>query len=234
MPVYWPDAMRKTRTMKRLRQHTRGVTLLEMLVVVAIIGILSLISLPNIPYIIMSQRIRTSNNDIVAKLRSLRQLSISKGRKLRVEVNAEKQWFKVWKEQYTEYNPIDENDEEKDLTTVLSEDPTDLNTQLQKFELFSESEELLHVIPRWNNDGTPIYEVPINYALQDGMANGYNGIETMTFVDAASKTAATELIMYPTGNFDRSYIITIRNNRYDREYTIRLYRSGQIRSTSVQ
>ena len=74
----------------------RGFTLIELLVVIAIIMILALISLPNIPYIIMSNRLRTSNNDIVSKLRYLRQLAASKGRTLEIVVDKDEQWFTVW------------------------------------------------------------------------------------------------------------------------------------------
>jgi len=221
----------------KTQQRQKGVTLLELLVVVAIISILALISLPNIPYIITSQRIRTSNNDIVAKFRGFRQLAISKGRKLKVDFDVTNQWMTVSKLAYTEYNVVDEI-AEKDLVTTVADEGG-----ISGFELFTEEEEILHVIPRWNKEGTPIPQVPINYALQDGQTNKYNGVDKMRVITGSSPpddfddtgaTDANKITLYPSGTFDDTYTIMIKNVKYDRLYTITLYKAGQIRSSSVQ
>ena len=69
-----------------LHCHT-GVTLLELLVVIAIIGILVLIGLPNGIQIIRMNRIRTSSNDLLSKIRYGRSLAIKARRELTMSVN---------------------------------------------------------------------------------------------------------------------------------------------------
>ncbi len=171
---------------------TRGVTILELLVVVAIIGILSLLTLPNIPEIIRGHRLRTANNDIVSKLRYIRGLAISKNRELEVTIDPVKQTLLVWQTAYTEYNLIDELNN-FDLNKAATDSSTSTTRPgVEQFKIFSEPAKKIQVIPRWyktagagHKAGDPIYEIPINYDFLQMDIDG-----TWLYKDASELTPA--------------------------------------------
>jgi prepilin-type N-terminal cleavage/methylation domain-containing protein len=223
--------------MNKIKYDNRGVTLMEILVVVAIIGILVAISVPNIPPIIAGHRLRTSNNDLVSKLRMVRQLSISSVRTIELTMNLTDQNFTVDKLQHKEYNSLDLNvATNKDLNATFATSQHDpgsaaAETEVEPFVLFTDQQVRMHLIPRWNTDGTPIYEVPIGYMLKDGFKNGNNGIDTMTMIIADTSQSTTKLTFYPSGIVEPNVIITLQGpQKYHTQYVINVYKGGQIRS----
>ncbi len=203
--------------MKNMMRNTKGVTLIELLVVLAIIGILALLTLPNIPAIIAGHRLRTSANDVLSKLRSVRSLAISKGRTLELEMDTTAQTFTVTRLEHTEYNLVGTVDDQDFVSAIADGD------DLTGFILFSETEESIHMLPIWNSDGTPDYNVPINFDVQSTLT--YNGIETLTM------TPSTKLTFNAEGTLDENVTITLTGPaRYGSgTFEIVTYKGGQIK-----
>jgi prepilin-type N-terminal cleavage/methylation domain-containing protein len=214
--------------MKTMKFNHKGVTLMEMLVVVAIIGMLAVASLPNIPPIIAANRLRTSANDLVSKLRGVRGIAISKARAIEIVLNLTDQNFVAWQLQHNEYNLLDEEATTgKDLNLTLA-----TGGSADTFLVFTEDKQQLHLLRRWNSSGTPIYEVPINYVLKDGFRSGNNGVASMTMTLADGTTLTPpKLTVYPSGLFEPNVIITLKGpQKYHTQYIINVYKGGQIAS----
>ena len=227
--------------MTRFTRNQHGVTLMELLIVVAIIGILVGISLPNIPPIIAGHRLRTSNNDLVSKLRYIRGLAISKGRTLEVELKLDEQWLRVSSLGFTEYNMLAVEDN-KDILTRMAEiksktatqegaTEAEVQTAVGAYVLFKETEELLHIIPRWNKTTkAPIYEIPINYDIQSNMTNKYNGVESLKAKKSGETVEITDTVTIqfsPSGLIEPGVLITM-DGRYNQRYEITAFKGGQI------
>lgn len=231
--------------MKKIYHNTRGVTIIELLVVVAIIGILSLLTLPNIPAIIAGHRLRTANNDLMAKLRSVRALAIAKGRTLELRLDLADQSFEVWKQSYVEYNLLDEvttgTIDNKDLLTVLTESGYQADDEAP-FMLFEETEELLHIAPVWDPaTGQPIYQVPINYDIQASGGDHRNGLDPDPdngIAMTVNGTAVTPggvgtIVFYPSGTVRDNVVITLNAPpQYPGSYEIKVFKAGQIRGAT--
>lgn len=125
--------------MRRYRQNIKGITLLEMLVVVTIIGILVLISLPNIPPIIAGHRVRSSANDLLTKVRTIRSVAISKRRQLDMTIDTTEHLLKVEKPKHTEYDLL------KDIALAISTS-SEAYPNLSSFILYEEDAETLEEV----------------------------------------------------------------------------------------
>jgi len=246
----------------RLRSN-RGVTLLELLVVVAIIGILAMLVVPNIPEIIRGHRLRTANNDIVSKLRYIRGLAISKNRELEVTIDPVKQTLSVVQKAYTEYNLVDELNN-YDINTTSTSDPVAFSKisgapKVSDFTIFTEPAKPIHVIPRWDKSNQPIYEIPINYDLLQTEINidwlrkpasaltadqlkfirGKSGIASMT---VNGEIASGTVTFMPSGII-REMKVEIGLGSKDKNgvpdktlatgYTITIYKGGQITTSNL-
>ena len=226
--------------MRNLQKDSRGVTLMELLVVIAIIGIMTVLTVPNIPVIIAKNRLRTANNDLMAKLRSIRALAISKGRALEFRLDLQAQSFEVWKQDYKEYNLLDEvktaDIDNEDLLTVLTDSGYQSDDE-QPFILFEETEEILHVAPIWDpSTGAPIYQVPINYDIMASGGDHRNGIDTIEMEINGTPVDADKvgtIVFYPSGTVKDNITITLNGpSRYPGAYEIRVFKAGQIRGAT--
>ena len=241
-------------------------TVLELLVVVAIIGILTLLTVPNIPEIIRGHRLRTANNDIVSKLRYIRGLAISKNRELEVTIDPTKQVLSVMQKAYTEYNMIDDLGN-YDLNAVASMTSAELAAisgapqNIGEFKIFSEAPKQVHVLPRWDKDGKPIYEIPINYDVAQTerltsilrkdpaslTADDYRTIRRKSGVGsmAVNGTATvTKVTFMPSGIIEQTKVEIGIGSRENKStglpdpalatgYIITIYKGGQITSSNL-
>ncbi|GAK52989.1 Pilin, putative [Candidatus Moduliflexus flocculans] len=244
-------------TPTRLRTP-RGVTIIELLVVVAIMGILTMLTLPNIPEIIRGHRLRTANNDLVSKLRYIRGLAITKNRQLRVTIDTDKRTLLVTQLAYREYNLIDELNN-FDINKALTDETTTTGKPaLQDFTIFSEDEQPLLVVPRWDSAKQPIYEIPINYdVLQTDMPTSIfkkqwsamsaseknviiqkSGIASM-IVEVNGKAAnPANFTFQPSGIINENRVAIGIGSKAGTPmnamgYTITVYKGGQITSSNL-
>ena len=195
----------------RYRQNTKGVTLIELLVVVAIIMILAVISLPNIFKIIMMHRVRTSANDVFIKARFIRSLAIKTRRQLVWNLNKNEQSFTIIKTGHTEYDLL------QDIADAVSKNKT-LDDEYILYE--ERGGQVCNTT--WNNALVP--GSTCEYYLVGSKSK--NGIDADIEVDPAS--CGNELRFYPSGTLQSTCEITIKNEILDRQYTILLYKGGQI------
>ena len=196
--------------MKRTLATTKGVTLLELLVVVTIIMILAVISLPNIFKIIMMHRIRTSTNDVLIKARFIRSLAIKSRRQLVWDLNLQEQSFTIIKTGHTEYD--------------LLEDIADAVSKGQALD----DEYILY-----EERGGQVCNTTWNNALISGSTCEYyfGGSQSKNGIDAdivVEPTSCDEIKFYPSGTLQSTCKIMIKNKMLDRQYTILLYKGGQI------
>jgi prepilin-type N-terminal cleavage/methylation domain-containing protein len=89
------------------RGNNRGVSLLEMLVVITVIGILAGISLPNMMTAIRNNRVRSVCLELLAQLRETRSQAISLGRRVKFTLDADTKTYDVEIQRYTLYDPLD-------------------------------------------------------------------------------------------------------------------------------
>jgi hypothetical protein len=196
--------------MKRTLATTKGVTLLELLVVVTIIMILAVISLPNIFKIIMMHRIRTSTNDVLIKARFIRSLAIKSRRQLVWDLNLQEQSFTIIKTAHTEYDLL------QDIADAVSKGQT-LDDEYILYE--ERGGQVCNTT--WNNALVP--DSICEYYF--GGSKSKNGIDADIVVDP---TSCEEIKFYPSGTLQSTCKITIKNKMLDRQYTILLYKGGQI------
>ena len=224
--------------MKHFWKDQRGVTLMELLVVVAIIGIMVGISLPNIPFLIAGHRLRTANNDLTSKLRYIRGLAITKNRTLQVTIDPVNETLLVEKLEHREYNLLDEwskNDNKDFLDAVAESSATSIKNdpKVQQYVIFTEKAEKLHLTPYWDRaTKAPIYPIPINYDITSVAAAKKNGIGSMAVYQEDGKTTASPVItFYPDGTLQPNLVISLKGDSvYLGEYRIYLYKAGQITS----
>ena len=197
--------------MKRTLATTKGVTLLELLVVVTIIMILAVISLPNIFKIIMMHRIRTSTNDVLIKARFIRSLAIKSRRQLVWDLNLQEQSFTIIKTGHTEYDLLE------DIADAVSK-----GQALDDEYILYEERGGQVCNTTWNNALVP--DSTCEYYF--GGSKSKNGIDADIVIEPSS--CGNELKFYPSGTLQSTCEITIKNEMLDRQYTILLYKGGQI------
>ncbi|PID58318.1 hypothetical protein CSB45_04425 [candidate division KSB3 bacterium] len=118
--------------MALLSKKTRGMTLIELLIVIAIIGILVMIATPNFYNIMRKHRLRSSANDLLSKARWVRTVAIAKRRQLEMTIHdGSNPSLTVKKPKHTEYNLL------KDIAGALLQ--THLADPLKNFVLFEEA-----------------------------------------------------------------------------------------------
>lgn len=179
----------------------QGVTLMELLVVVAIIGILSLVSLPNIPPIIAGHRIRSSSNNLLSKMRSIRSVSIAKRRQLDVVLDIDNDQhiyvLKVEKPAHTEYDLL------KDIAEAISTSSATY-PNLSSFILYEE-------------DSQSLEEIDLSADRRQ------HGIDKM-----ATDCPNNKISFNPSGTLKDTCTIRLGNKRSNTQYHLRLYKGGQI------
>lgn len=183
---------------------------MELLVVITIISILALLSIPNIYKIIMMHRIRTSANDVLLKARFVRSLAIKSRRQLVMNIDAVEQSFNIMKIGHTEYDLL------QDIADAVSKG------------LSLDDEYILYVErggqvcnTTWNNALVP--DSTCEYYL--GGSQTKNGIDDDLVFGPAS---CSQIRFYPAGTLQSTCKITIKNEMLDRQYTILLYKGGQM------
>lgn len=201
--------MKKQRRISSAVQMPRGLTLLELLVVVAIIGILSLISLPNIYQIIQMNRIRTSANDLLIKVRYARSLAIKTQRELTMTVNLPQESLSIFKPGHTEYNLL------ADIAgRILSNQALD-----DRHLLYVEKSGKI-CVSTWNN--ARVSSESCEYYIGDSRKN--NGVDEVT-----STCPNNQIVFEASGVLrDATCSFQIKNQRLDRSFTVVVYKGGQV------
>lgn len=194
--------------MKIARQNNKGVTLLELLVVITIIGILVLISLPNIFKIITMHRIRTSANDVLIKARFVRELAIKTRRRLNMQFTDDTESFYIQKMGHTEYDLL------KDIATAISK-AQPINTD--EYILYVEKGGFI-CPSTWANALLP--DATCEYYVGGSLMK--NGVDTLT-------SDCDPIIFNASGTIDSTCTITITNTMLNRQYDIMLYKGGQMK-----
>lgn len=202
----------RTHVFGRRPAASRGVTLLEMLIVIAIIGILVLIGLPNYSRIIMMARLRASSNDLLMKIRHVRSLAIKTQRELHMSFNLPNQSFMLRKPGHTEYNLLE------DLATASA----DGSLGNDKYILYVEKGGGV-CVDNWNEARVSQEKCEDGYYIGGGRKK--NGIDTDLVTDCPSNT----ITVNPSGTLGETCDINMTNKWLGRTYTIRLYRGGQVR-----
>ena len=196
--------------MRRYRQNNKGVTLLELLVVITIIAILAVISLPNIYKIIMMHRIRTSANDILTKARFTRSLAIKSRRQLLWTINAAEQSLSLMKLGHTEYDLLE------DIADAVSKGET-LDDEYILYE--EKGGQVCNTT--WNNALVP--DSTCEYYL--GGSPSKNGIDVDIEFEPSN---CNQIKFYPSGTLQSTCTIIIKNTSLNRQHRILLYKGGQI------
>ncbi|PIE31784.1 hypothetical protein CSA56_17315 [candidate division KSB3 bacterium] len=92
--------------MEKKSLNRRGVTLIEMLVVIGIIGVLAMIATPNFMSMIRRNRMRTVVTDLVNVLRTERSRALSLNRQVQLTLDTANKTYSVSRLAYTLYDPL--------------------------------------------------------------------------------------------------------------------------------
>ena len=92
--------------MLRYKLTTKGVTLIEMIVVVTIIAIIAGISIPNFMIMVRNNRVRTRALDVLNVFRNAQSQAISLNREIQVQLNAQNKTYTVTRLAFVLYDPL--------------------------------------------------------------------------------------------------------------------------------
>jgi prepilin-type N-terminal cleavage/methylation domain-containing protein len=202
---------------RQAHRVTRGVTLIELLAVVTIIGILAMISLPNIYKIIQMNRIRSSCNDLLIKIRYARALAIKTHREMRITLNLTKESFTLFKPGHTEYDLL----KDAEIASAVASDTQTLNDR-QK--LFIEKSGRV-CVTSWG--GSQISSGACEYYVGESARN--NGIDTFTSTCPAGTNAGEVVLTFEaSGVVSATCSITMQSTKVKNTYTLKMYKGGQM------
>ena len=101
--------------MVRFRHHNKGVTLIEMLVVIAIIGVIAGIGIPNFTGILRRGRVRTQAIELLAVIRNERGRAISLDRAIEMVIHATGKYYTVTRLAFILYDPLSSDPDHPDI-----------------------------------------------------------------------------------------------------------------------
>ncbi len=88
------------------KSNTKGVTLMEMLIVVAIIGILATISMPNFITMVRNNRVKARSLALLSALRNERSRALSLNRQIEMQIDEQNKTYTTTQLAYTLYDPL--------------------------------------------------------------------------------------------------------------------------------
>ncbi len=190
--------------MRRYQQNTqRGVTLLELLIVVAIIGMIAAISTPNFITLIRHHRLRANAIELLEAIRLERSRALSLNRRIRLTVNTDTLTYRVERLEHVFYDPM-----QFPARTVLIKEADD-------------------------DPATDVYEVLVPNAATDGNFNRNEGIQNARITSANDDTVLgpeISITFHPSGTIEipGAGSVAIKLSEEHIGYVIEIYKAGQI------
>ena len=216
--------------MRRQHVNQNGMTLLEMLVVVTIIAILSVISLPNIFSIIQMNRLRTSAGEMLLKTRFVRDLAIKSRRQVKLVIDPgvagnPKQTVRIVRSDYTEYNLLE------NIAEAVRKNEIPAVGTPSRYVLYEEKGGTL-CVAQWAEYLVTTTDGKCEYYFAGIPPN--NGIDpdagkTPRKPPMVTDCPANTIVFNPSGTLEATCNITIKNIKFDRQFTLTLYKGGQTR-----
>lgn len=181
---------------------------------------MTLISLPNIAAIIQMTRIRSTSNDLLSKMRYVRSLAIKTQRELVVSLKPEHESFQITKPAYIEYNLLEDLAGRIRVGGTISADDDD------KYVLYEEAAGTI-CQSGWGDAQASEAETWTGgtcwYYFGGSLKN--NGVDLL-------ESTCNVIKFEPSGalepNNDPNCRIRIYNERLNRQYTLVLFKGGQM------
>lgn len=92
--------------MQRYRPNSKGITIIELLIVLTIIGIMAGIATPNFTRMVRRNRVKSLAIELLSALRRERSRAISLNRRIQMEIDTTNKTYSVTLEAYTLYDPL--------------------------------------------------------------------------------------------------------------------------------
>ncbi len=166
----------------------KGVTLMEILIVVAIIGILSGIAIPNFIGIVRNNRVRARAIGLVNVLRNERARAISLQREIQVTIDKDNKTYSVQQLEYTLHDPLSADLDAPDI--LSEEDAKDLVVSMP----FDESDWLDH-----ETEPVAIYPDPFTVIFKPSGIIEMTGGAIIATVSLKGKRLGFEIELYKGG-----------------------------------